>query len=270
MRRRSPAAVVFRGLVIRVLPLAAALLLVLTLPRLAAADPESVTFTAWVNGREESRRALICRPPGDGPFPVVVFNHGSIVDGWGWPGASGRGYRLDRVCEALARDGMLVFAPIREPAPRGRGFQAYEPAYREIVTSAVDHAKRLPGVDPARVALAGFSMGGLVSFQVSTDRDDLRAVVLLAPAAGRGVLHASLPRARHVTAPVLVLVEATDVPPIRQGVDDLARALGEAGRAVTVVRYDRGGGHELFYDLGYWWDDARGFLRGRLGIEGAR
>ena len=250
--------------------LAAALVMALALPISAAAGPESVTFNARVASREEPRRALLCRPEGAGPFPVVVFNHGSIVDGWGWPGASGRGYRLDRVCEALAREGMVVFAPIREAEPRGRGFQTYEPVYRDIVASAVDHAKRLPGVDPNRIALAGFSMGGLVSFQVSMDRDDLRAVALLAPAAGWGVLQESLPRARRVTAPVLILVEAGDVRAIRHGVDTLERALGEGGRTVKVVRYDRGGGHELFYDLGYWWDDLRGFLRERLSLEGPR
>jgi len=246
------------------------ILLALLAPAIACAEPAVVTFKTTVAGRQEKRRALECRPKGDGPFPVVVFNHGSVVDGWGWPGATGRGYRLDRLCEALAGEGMVVFAPIREAAPRGRGFMAYEPVYREIVAGAVDHARTLPGVDPARVGLAGFSMGGLVTFLVSTDRADLRAVALLAPAAGRGLLQQSLPRARLINAPVLALVEASDMPAITQGVEGIGRALAEAGRDVRVVRYDRGGGHELFYDLGYWWDDLRSFLRRRLGLEGAQ
>jgi len=37
-----------------------------------------------------------------------------------------------------------------------------------------------------------------------------------------------------------------------------------------VIWYDRGGGHELFYDLGYWWEDLRTFLREQLASSGAR
>jgi len=256
--------------VIRALAAVATLLILLGTAIAAWAEPATVTFTALVGDRKEERRALVCRPPGTRPFPVVVFNHGSIVDGWGWPGAASRGYRLDHVCEAIAGQGIIVLAPIREPAPRGRGFQHYEPAYRDVVSSAIDHAKTLTGVDATRVGLVGFSMGGLVSYQVSTERKDLRAVALLAPAAGRGVLAQSLSRARDVSAPVLLLVEAGDGAHILAGVAALERALGEHGRPVKVIRYERGGGHELFYDVGYWWEDLKSFLRERLGLEGAR
>ncbi|MBI4251922.1 MAG: hypothetical protein HY618_05630, partial [Candidatus Tectomicrobia bacterium] len=41
-----------------------------------------------------SREAIVCRPEGAGPFPAVVFNHPSIVDGRGVQGAAARGYDL--------------------------------------------------------------------------------------------------------------------------------------------------------------------------------
>lgn len=234
------------------------------------ADAQSITYKSVVGGREEERDALLCMPKGEGPFPVVIFNHGSIVDGWGWPGASSQGYRLDRVCEALAAEGYVTFAPIRETSPRGRGFDRYEEKYREIVMRAVDHAKTLPKVDASRLALAGFSMGGLVSFLVSTERSDLRALALLAPAAGRGVIAQGVQRTEAITAPTLVLIESADSPPIRKGVEMIEQTMRGHNKNIKVVRYDRGGGHALFYDLGYWWDDLRAFLREHLSGSGAR
>lgn len=234
------------------------------------ADAQTISYKSVVGGRAEERDALLCMPKGEGPFAVVIFNHGSIVDGWGWPGASAQGYRLDRVCEALAAEGFVIFAPIRENSPRGRGFDRYEEKYREIVMHAVDHAKTLPKVDASRIALAGFSMGGLVSFLVSTDRSDLRALALLAPAAGRGVIAQGVQRVAAITAPTLVLIESGDAPPIRRGVDMIEQTMRGENKNIKVVRYDRGGGHALFYDLGYWWDDLRAFLREHLSGSGAR
>lgn len=230
----------------------------------AKAELKQVSFPVKLAERAGERQALVCAPKGQPPFAAVVFNHGSIVDMLGWPGATQRGYRLDRVCEALAEEGYLVFAPIRENSPRGRGFQDYEDDYRGIVLQAIDHVKALPGVDGSRIALAGFSMGGLVSFKVALERSDLRAVVLLAPAAGRGLLGEAAKSADKVSAPILVMVEQSDGAHILRGVGMLENALGSGGKPLRLVRYDRGGGHELFYDLGYWWDDLKVFLREHL------
>ncbi|MBI2206364.1 MAG: dienelactone hydrolase family protein [Candidatus Rokubacteria bacterium] len=210
------------------------------------------------------REALECRPPGAGPFPAVVFNHGSIVDGHGYAGASRVGYRLDRFCEALAAEGWLAYAPIREPAPRGRGFDSYEDVYVDIVAGAIDSVKRRRDVDKSRIALMGFSMGGLVSLRTSLGRNDLAALVLLAPAAGRGIMQSTLDDVARVAPPVLVMVEAGDSPHILNGVDNLTIALRSRNKDVKVIRYDRGGGHQLFYDVTYWWPDARTFLADKL------
>lgn len=216
------------------------------------------------------REAFECKPAGSGPFPAVVFNHGSIVDGQGYGGAYRAGYRLDRVCEALAAEGWLAFVPIREPAPRGRGFDSYEDGYVDIVARAIDATKRRADVDKSRVALMGFSMGGLVSLRASLGRNDLAALVLLAPAAGRGVMQSTLDAVGRVEPPVLIMVEANDSPHILNGVDTLAIALRSRNKDVKVIRYDRGGGHQLFYDVTYWWPDARAFLAEKLKPRAAR
>ena len=254
-----------RALIRRILVLAsvnAVMYVMLTSP--AQAEPQQLTFPVNVAAHAGERRALVCAPKGPPPFAAVVFNHGSIVDMMGWPGATQRGYRLDRVCEALAAEGYFVFAPIRENTARGLGFPDYEDAYREIVLQAIDHVKALPEVDRSRVALAGFSMGGLASFKVALERSDLRAVALLAPAFGRGLLGEAAKSSDRISAPVLVMVEQSDGAPILRGVGILEQALASRGKPLRLVRYDRGGGHELFYDVGYWWDDLKAFLHEHL------
>ena len=214
---------------------------------------------------DDHRDALYCRPEGAGPFPAVIFNHGSIVDGLGWPGATKRGYQLDAICQTLAEDGFLAFAPIREKVPRGRGWQSYDERYQEVVARAVDYVKTLQDVDSSRIGLMGFSMGGLISLKVAVEGKDLRAVLLLAPAWGRGLLGDEVQKVPSLNAPVLLLVEAGDEPQILKGVAMLEKALQANKKEVRVIRYNRGGGHELFYKVDYYWPDVRDFLREKLG-----
>lgn len=230
-----------------------------------AADPQLREFQVKLEAGAEKRNALVCAPQGPGPHPAVVFNHGSIVDGWGWPGAAQRGYRLDHVCEKLAAEGYFAFAPIREASARGKGYMSYDDVYRIVVLQAIDYVMALPEVDRARVALAGFSMGGLVSFRVAIERKDLRAVALLAPAFGRGLLAKAAQNIERVEPSLLVMIEESDARPIHQGVTALEASARDAGKQIRLVRYNRGGGHELFYSVGYWWEDFAQFLREHLG-----
>lgn len=221
------------------------------------------SFVGYRAGSEEIQ-ALLCRPPGTGPFPTVVYNHGSVVDGHGHIGARQVGYDMDGTCEALAQDGVLALLPIREPTPRGKGFMRYEERYKHVVAAAVDYVKTRPDADPSRIALMGFSMGGLTSLIVAVERNDLKALLLLAPAAGFGRIAEAVARVRSLSAPVLLLVEAGDDQHILRGVELLERAFREHGKDARVIRYDRGGGHRLFYRVDYYWEDVRAFLREKL------
>ncbi len=64
-------------------------------------------------------QALLCKPGGKGPFPAVLYNHGMVVDIYGYQGAaSRRGYDMDGICRAFAKDGFLAFLPIRQTGRR--------------------------------------------------------------------------------------------------------------------------------------------------------
>lgn len=69
----------------------------------AQAEPQQRSFPVKLGEHGDERSAPMCVPKGQGPFAAVVFNHGSMVDGWGWPGASRRGYPRDNVCEQQFR-----------------------------------------------------------------------------------------------------------------------------------------------------------------------
>jgi len=202
--------------------------------------------------------ALLCRPQGKGPFATVVYNHAVIVDNVGYRKAKARGYDMDQICQSLAADGFLVFAPIRHSGP------ASVLALKEEVSLAVDYVKSMPDVDLSRIALIGFSRGGSLAFMVAVKRKDLKAVVIQAPAPAGGHFAAAMKQAAAINAPVLLMVEAGDDQIILVGFEELDQALRAHGKDVRTIRYTRGGGHRLFWSVGYYWDDVKNFLREKL------
>jgi dienelactone hydrolase len=127
-------------------------------------------------GRQETRPMpiTIFRPAGDGPFPLVVFNHGRAVADKRAP--QGR-WRPEHAARYLVAKGFVVLAPTRigywetygdfDPEAGGdcRALQP-EPmsiAASEQVLATVAYAKSLPYVDASRWLVAGQSVGGLSS-----------------------------------------------------------------------------------------------------------
>lgn len=203
--------------------------------------------------------ALLCRPEGKGPSAIVVYNHAVIVDNVGYRKARARGYNMDKICEALAAEGFLVFAPIRRSGPGNLV------GLKEQVSQAVDYVKSLPDVDPSRIVLMGFSRGGTLTLMVAVERKDLKAIIIQAPAPAGGYLVRAIKQIAAINAPVLLMVEAADTEINLSDVEELEKALRAHAKDVRSIRYTRGGGHQLFWDVGYYWDDVKNFLRERLG-----
>jgi dienelactone hydrolase len=127
-------------------------------------------------GREETRTmpVTVFRPSGEGPHPLVVFNHGRAVDSK--RAAQGRA-RYENAARYLVAKGFVVMVPTRigywetygdfDPETSGtcnqRNFAPQHKAVSDQVLAAVALAKTLPFVDASRWLVAGVSVGGLTA-----------------------------------------------------------------------------------------------------------
>lgn len=124
-------------------------------------------------------------PRGEGPFPLVLLNHGYIL-----PEVYTRGRGLKREQDYLARQGLAVL----HSDYRGHGPSDPSPDTREIYDAGLEYsmdvinainavkAANLPQIDASRIGMLGHSMGGGVTLNIITAYPDLiDAAVLYAP-----------------------------------------------------------------------------------------
>jgi len=115
-------------------------------------------------------QAYLYRPSGDGPFPAVIYNHGTR------DGRERASVPFEHIGRMLTRAGYAVMVPER----RGYGKSDGEIWWREAgndqasvirrlqaetddVLASADYLRGLPYVDPKRLALMGWSFGGVVT-----------------------------------------------------------------------------------------------------------
>ena len=153
----------------------------------AQAGPEQVWIPLKTSSRVLKLEATLYRPQGEGPFPVLLFSHGST--GGGRTPASTTLRPATVAPEFLAR-GFVVLAPMR----RGRGasegssdeviscddgrlWQGIEEAIQDT-DAALAYLKTLAYVDTGRLVLSGQSRGGFLSVIYSAKHPGLaRGVV---------------------------------------------------------------------------------------------
>lgn len=116
-------------------------------------------------------------PLGDGPFPVIILNHGYYNRA---EYRSGDG--TDRIAEVLNRHGYLTISSDY----RGWGGSDSGPSlFHTGLVADVMHLLRaipsLPQADPQRVGMLGHSMGGGITTKILTLETNLLAAVLYAP-----------------------------------------------------------------------------------------
>jgi pimeloyl-ACP methyl ester carboxylesterase len=137
----------------------------------------------WSNGLRIS--GILNIPFGDGPFPLILTNHGHIS-----PSIYTRGRGLRREQDALARAGFAVF----HSDYRGHGESDESPDTKEIYDAGLEYSMDvvnaihavenadLPEIDTTSVGMLGHSMGGGISLNIAVAYPELvDAVALYAP-----------------------------------------------------------------------------------------
>src|SRR5512135_2555251 len=137
------------------------LMVILKAAVLSAARPEEVTFPSG----KLVLHGFIYRPQGNGPFPTILYNHGSEAKP-GWKPELG---------EFFSSKGYLFFVPHR----RGQGRSPYDSyveslraegaagaialheTHLEDQLAALAYLKQRSDVDPNKIAVAGCSYGGI-------------------------------------------------------------------------------------------------------------
>jgi dienelactone hydrolase len=193
-------------------------------------------------------------PAGSGPFPAVIYLHGGLPPKVGGDPAA--------TAKAIARAGFVGFSPIRRNS-------VSLPGNIQDVIAAISYVNGLKNVDKDRLAVIGFSRGGLLAFMASTRRRDIKAVVLMAPAAGNGALVRFLPLARNVAASTLILVARNDKGQadhvsLSQQVNTALKNARKETRLIIYPPYGRDG-HLLFFQVRQpYWQDVEKFLKSHL------
>ena len=188
---------------------------------------------------------VVYKPDGPGPFPTVIWNHGSEKT----PGAS---RQFDVVADIFVPAGYAVFAPSR------RGHDASEGAYisdlmdaeekklgpdgaarlmvRLLETEQLDdqfsgiaYAKTLPFIDANRMVVAGCSFGGIQSLLAAERGGGLKAAFSISPAALTWGWNPRI-RNRLLTAVHGITIPVRLVQPPKDASLEPARVLGEEAR----------------------------------------
>jgi len=242
-------------------------------------------------------QALLWRPAGIGPFPAVLFNHGS---GHATSTPPGRRDQQARVTQAMtlgpvfARHGYVFLALFRRGAglSAGQGTNSGDRMDSAFAAAGQDGRNRVqlamleadeasdalaglgflrgrPEVDPRRVAVAGHSFGGSLTLLVAERDSTLRAAIDFAGAANswvgsRPLRDRLLTAVRRTTVPVFFIHAANDYS-VEPGTS-LAAAMERAGQPHRVKIYPAVGrtpdeGHSFVYlDVAAWEPDVFAFL----------
>lgn len=253
-----------------------------------ASDPTYETFFYTVGGLK--LQAYLYIPQGRGPFPLVVYNHGSR------PGEERTEWPVQFIARVLVPAGYAVLAPERrgygksEGQPfseeigqdRGPKFVARLEAEARDVLAAVRYVlaskRQGQGLDAKRVAIMGFSFGGMVTTYAAAD-SIFKAAIVQAPGAltwpSSAEVQSALPQAaRRIRIPTWCGVADNDAS--TESTKRICAAVAANGAATelkiypaftpTQLRPGSAPGHALFTPQGvtHWAADVLVFLRRHL------
>jgi dienelactone hydrolase len=223
------------------------------------------------------------RPSGDGPFPIIIYNHGSRE------GAERSERPFVFIGRLLTAAGYAVLVPERRGYGKSDGkvfreevgedvgakFISRLQAESDDVLAALDYLKTLPWVDASRIGIMGWSFGGIVSVFTASRGDHFFTVVDQAGGAltwsRSRELQSALPEAaRRIHVPILCMAAENDA--TTASVKSVCEAARSRGSAAVLTIYppftppepvkNVAPGHLIFSAQGvsHWGSDVVAFL----------
>ena len=140
-------------------------------------------------------------PSGNGPFPVIVLNHGYFNQS-----SFNSGDGTEGIANILADNGYLTLASdyrgFGKSENDAEGSRGHNPNYAIDVLNLIASVNSFPKADINQIGMWGHSMGGEVSLRTAEATDKLKAVVLWAPTSGNAADNAAFyGRGRHTGMP---------------------------------------------------------------------
>jgi len=255
--------------------------------------PSLVPDTVVVPNGKSRLKAFLWKPNGPGPFPAVLFNHGSGADAdhtAGLPITEAaeklaplflkHGYAflyLFRRGQGLSADQGLFMQDMLQEEEAAKGKEARQHLqfmlattdHLDDVMAALSFLKTAPAIDARRVAIVGHSFGGQLTLLAAERDNTVRAAVTFAAAAGswerspelRERLRAAADKAM---APIMLIQAANDYS--TAPTQELAGELRRLNKSYVLKIYPRVGqtsddGHNLLYlAIPQWESDVFRFL----------
>ncbi|WP_230945145.1 alpha/beta hydrolase family protein [Burkholderia territorii] len=158
-------------------------------------------------GTEQTGKVAITQflPDGDGPFPILILNHGRSPTDRSTP----LRFRFTRQVAYFVKRGFAVIEPTRigygqfgtqfDPEYSGKCRQKdYAPmieAARTEERAVLDYARRQPRVDPRRIVIVGQSVGGFITTAMVAENPDgvVAAINFAGGSGGDPVEHPGVP-----------------------------------------------------------------------------
>jgi dienelactone hydrolase len=229
----------------------------------------------------------VYRPPGDGPFPVVVINHGK--EG-GEPALQARA-RYPIAARELLRRGYAVVLPMRQGFSRSTGYYIQSGcnlvgnglAQAEDVKVVLDHLSKEPWFDRTAIVVMGQSHGGWTALAFGAlGHPGLRGVVNFAgglrdpscAAWDHNLIRAAGELGERSRVPGLWFYGDNDSyfsPFVFRGMHEAFVRAGGAARLVAFGTWPHGDAHAMFggrAGLDTWLPALERFL-GELGLPSA-
>jgi dipeptidyl aminopeptidase/acylaminoacyl peptidase len=267
---------------------------IVSAPAFGQANPVAPQIVEFPSGKLHLK-AYLWKPAGAGPFPAVLFNHGS-----GGPDANhtAAAMPITQAAEILAPFFLKHGYAFAYPFRRGHGpsagqgpfmqdvLQREEEAHGkearqhlqfillttdqlEDVMAGLKYLKTVPGINASRIAVAGHSFGGQLTLLAAERDPTIRAAVTFGAAANSWKRSAEL-RERLLTAVCnararIMLIHAENDYSTAAG-RDLAGQLERLHKTYVLKIYPAVGltvddGHNLLYeDIPAWEDDVFKFL----------